>query len=98
MKVALITNYWKDSQGGGIKTYLVNLVNEIQSRGIEVNVLFREGVDPQQFNGEMNKMWFSWSCFNQLRKIRPDVIHSQGTWYCLLPGFLYKKALLQNPT
>lgn len=91
MKIAIISNYWKNSDGGGIKTYLVNLVTELQRRGIEVKVLFRDGTDPLNFQGGTNKMWFSWSCFNQLLKIRPDVIHSQGAWYCLLPGFLYKK-------
>ncbi|HBH12211.1 MAG TPA: hypothetical protein DDX29_03680 [Clostridiales bacterium] len=91
MKIALITNYWKNSDGGGIKTYLVNLVDALQDKGADVSVLFREGDDPEHFCGGKNKIAFSFACFRQLRQIRPDVIYSQGTWYCLFPGVLYKK-------
>ncbi|KKG83989.1 glycosyltransferase family 4 protein [Methanosarcina mazei] len=91
MKIALITNYWINSNGGGIKTYLMNLVDSLQDKGTHVNILFREGDDPTQFFGGRNKIIFSLNCFRQLQKIRPEVIHSQGTWYCLLPGVLYKK-------
>lgn len=91
MKVALVTNYWKNSEGGGIKTYLVNLVDALKDKGVEVVVLYREGDDPEHFHCDTNKALFSWSCYLQLRKIQPDVIHSQGSWFCLLPGYLYKK-------
>ncbi|MBP8624050.1 MAG: glycosyltransferase family 4 protein [Methanothrix sp.] len=91
MKAALITHYWKSSDGGGVKTYVVNLVDALQNKGADVSVLFRKGDDPEQFCGGRNKAAFSFACLRQLRKIRPDVIYSQGTWYCLLPGVLYKK-------
>ena len=91
MKIALITNYWKDSDGGGVKTYLVNLVGALQNKGTNVSVLFREGDDPEHFCGGKNKVGFSFACYRQLRKIRPEIIYSQGTWYCLLPGVIYKK-------
>jgi glycosyltransferase involved in cell wall biosynthesis len=91
MKTALITNYWKNSDGGGIKTYLVNLVGALQGKGADVSVLFREGDDPEHFCGGRNKVAFSFNCYRQLQKIRPEVIYSQETWYCLLPGVLYKE-------
>jgi len=91
MKTALITNYWKNSDGGGVKTYLVNLVGALQNKGTDVSVLFRQGDDPENFCGGKNKIAFSFACYRQLQKIRPEVIYSQGTWYCLLPGVLYKK-------
>ena len=91
MKTALITNYWKNSDGGGIKTYLVNLVDALQNKGADVSVIFREGDDPEHFCGGKDKVGFSFACYRQLRKIRPEVIYSQGTWYCLLPGVIYKK-------
>lgn len=91
MKIALITNYWKNSDGGGIKTYLVNIVDALQNRGADVSVLFRDGEDPEQFRSGSNKVAFSFACYRQLKKILPDVVHTQGTWYCLLPGVLYKK-------
>jgi len=89
VKIALITNYWKNSDGGGVKTYLVNLVGALQNQGPDVSVLFREGDDPEHFCGD--KVGFSFAYYRQLRKIRPEVIYSQGTWYCLLPGVIYKK-------
>jgi hypothetical protein len=54
-------------------------------------VLFREGDDPEHFCGGKDKVGFSFACYRRLRKIRPEVIYSQGTWYCLLPGVFYKK-------
>ena len=33
MKIALITNYWKNSDGGGVKTYIMNLVRKEKSSG-----------------------------------------------------------------
>jgi len=91
MKIALITNYWKNSDGGGIKTYLVNLVDALQDKGADVTVLFRWGDNPKHFCGGRNKVVFSLACYRHLRKIRPEVIYSQGAWYCLLPGVLYTK-------
>jgi len=91
MKVAMITNYWKNSDGGGVKNYLVNLVDALREIGIKLCVLFREGMDPHEFQGSRNKILFVIDCFRELLKIRPDVIHSHGTWYCLLPGVLYNK-------
>ena len=91
MKLAVITNFWKNSDGGGIKTYLVNLVDVLKSKGLDVNVLFRLGNDSEHFCGGKNKIAFTFRCYQQLRKIQPDVIHSQGAWYCLLAGVLYKK-------
>jgi hypothetical protein len=38
MKTALITHYWKTSDGGGIKTYLVNLVGALRNKGADVSV------------------------------------------------------------
>jgi len=91
MKIALITNYWKNSGSGGIKTYLVNLVDALKNQGADVSVIFREGYDPEHFYGGKNKFAFIFACYRHLQKIHPEVIHSQGTWYCLLPGVLYKK-------
>jgi len=90
MKIALITHYWKNSDGGGIKTYTVNLFDMLRKKGVCVKVLYRFGDDPEQFDGGRNKLTFPFTCYRQLRKLRPNVIHSHGTWYCLLPGVIYK--------
>lgn len=90
VKTVLITNYWKNSNGGGVKTYVVNLVEALKNKGEEVNVIFRWGDDPEHICGGRNKIVFVLTSYRQLKKIRPEVIYSQGTWYCLLPGVLYK--------
>lgn len=91
MRIALITNYWKNSNGGGVKNYVINLVDALREKGNEVQVLFSEGNDPEQFQCKRNKLSFSLACYRKLRENRPEVIFSQGTWYCLLPGVLYKR-------
>lgn len=90
MKVVHITNYWRKSNGGGLKTYVTNLVDALTRRGLDVNVCFREGDDPTQFHLIGDKITFSLSCLQILQRQRPDVVHSHGEWYCLLPGCLYK--------
>lgn len=91
MKVVIISDYWENSQGGGIKNYLINLVNHLNSKNIEVNVLFREGDDSKNFKIEGSKFTFIKKSFSLLRKIKPDVVHTHEKWYCLLAGCLYKK-------
>jgi hypothetical protein len=91
MNITFITEYWKNSDGGGIKTYLVNLVDTLKNRGTDVSVLFRWGGDPEHFCGGRNKVAFSFACYRQLQKIRPEAVYSQDSWYCLFPGVLYKK-------
>jgi G3E family GTPase len=43
MKIAVITGYWKNSLGGGVTTYLTNLVTEFKNRKLEVNVISKFG-------------------------------------------------------
>lgn len=90
-KIAIITVYWKNSDGGGIKTYLTNLVNGLESRGLYPHVLFKEGHDLDNFCINTNKLLFSIRSLLILRKIGPEIIHSHSAWYCLLPGVIYKK-------
>lgn len=91
MKVAVITHHWKESDGGGIRTYVVNVVESLRSKGVDVSVLFRDGVDPQEFKARGGLVAFTLDCYRQLRKVRPDVVHSHNSWHCLLPGLIYKK-------
>jgi len=91
MKIALITNYWINSNGGGVKTYLTNLVGEFKKNSnIRIDIIFREGEDNENYHVPKNKLSFSVKSFYILNKIKPDVIYSQGTWYCLLGSVLYR--------
>jgi L-malate glycosyltransferase len=91
MKIVIITTYWKNSPGGGITTYLTNLANEFKARNHDVDIIFNVGLDSQNYHVQNNKVIFSLKSHLLLNKIFPDVIYSQGTWYCLLAGYLYKK-------
>lgn len=91
----ITTTYWKGSQGGGIKTYLVNLAEELKTRGVEVDVIFREGSDPE--NHKVDEESRSplpvkvLSAFGKIRRIKPEVIHSHGgMYYYIFAGYLYK--------
>ncbi|PKP51132.1 MAG: hypothetical protein CVT90_03115, partial [Candidatus Altiarchaeales archaeon HGW-Altiarchaeales-3] len=92
MVIVIITHYWKNSPGGGIKMYTRNLVDELKKRdNIKVKVIFKEGKDLENAKVGGSKFLFPIKTFFVLRKFKPRVIHSQGTWYCLLPGYIYKK-------
>ncbi len=91
MKTAIITHYWKNSDGGGMRTYLTNIVEELnKNRNLEVKVIYKEGEDLENYNIKGNGFIFSIRSFLALEKIKPDAIYSQGTWYCLLAGYMYK--------
>lgn len=90
MKVALITNYWRESQGGGIRVYLQNLVRELAASGADVRVIFREGHDPDEVGIPASQRLFAVRSLSALRKYRPDVITVHGGWHCLFPAVAYK--------
>lgn len=91
MKIVVITNYWRDSDGGGLKKYITNLVEELENRGLDIKVIYRLGYDNTRKKGNENKVLFLINSFFYLKKTRPMIIQSFGGWYCLLPAVIYKK-------
>lgn len=90
MRIIIITEFWRNSDGGGIKTYLVNLVETLTEMGHPVKVLFRKGDDPDQMFVGTSAIGFHRKCYNALREGHPDVINNQGDIFCLLSGVIYK--------
>jgi len=88
--VVLITTYWKNSPGGGVKTYLTGLASSLQGHGIDVKVVFREGSDENNYKITGSRYLFPFKAFKTLLIIKPQAVHSHGTWYCLMVGVLYK--------
>ncbi|HWQ20078.1 MAG TPA: glycosyltransferase family 4 protein, partial [Methanotrichaceae archaeon] len=93
MRVVITTVYWKGSSGGGIKTYLTNLAKELKKRGSRVDVIFREGDDPENYKIEdspilpLNIV----KAFIALMRLKPQVIHSHGgMYYYLIAGHIYR--------
>jgi len=91
INVAVITPYWKGSPGGGILTSIKGLVKELERRGIIIKVLFSQGIDQDNYWIKGNRFLFPIKAFWSLRRIRPEILHSQSTWYCLMAGYLFKK-------
>ena len=91
MKIALITNYWKYSQVGGVRSFLINLVEELTRKNVTVKILYRDQLSDTGVVIPEKKGIFIFKSIIGLKWIEPDIIHSQGTWYCLLPGVIYKK-------
>lgn len=93
MKVLMTTTYWKGCQGG-IRTYVMNLVQELQNQGIEVEVVFREGNDTENYKIMDNKSLFPVKILNALRllmKVQPDIVHSHGgMYYYLMAAYIYR--------
>lgn len=92
MRIAITAKYWKKSEGGGVRNYLISLVDEYSKNdNLEVSVIFREGEDYENYRIEGHKLSFCINSFLKLKEIKPQIIHSHGEWYCILPGYLYKK-------
>jgi len=89
MKLALITNYWINSDGGGVRNFTKNFVDCLKEK-MDVIVFFREGEDPKNHKLPMNKQKFISSAKRFLFKEKPDVILSQGGWFTILPAIHYK--------
>ncbi len=89
-KIVLITGYWKNSPGGGVKTYLTGLSSSLEKRGCDVKVIFSEGSDDSNYKITGSRFLFPFKAFIRLLNIKPQVVHSHGSWYCLMAGFLYK--------
>ncbi|MDI6720030.1 MAG: glycosyltransferase family 4 protein [Methanomicrobiales archaeon] len=92
MRVAIVTEYWKESPGGGIKVFLANLVEELQARAVDVRVLFRVGSDPEQIGLPVNPKLFALKAFLALQQIQPDAVHVHGAdGHTLFPAIVHKK-------
>jgi glycosyltransferase involved in cell wall biosynthesis len=91
LRIAILTNYWYNSRGGGLKTYLFGLTEGLKNNGINPYVVFREGYDPGNYKINGSKYIYPIKSLFVLRKIRPNVIHSQGSWFCILSGYLWKQ-------
>jgi glycosyltransferase involved in cell wall biosynthesis len=91
MLIALVSHYWRHSRGGGVLSYITNLVAELQKNAIVVKVVFKEGIDEGNYQIKGHRFLFPIKAFLVLKRIRPEAVLSQGPWYCLLSGCLYKK-------
>lgn len=82
MKLVMITEYWKNSPGGGIKTYLVSLVDHLKAAGIETDVIFYEGRDSLNYAVSGSRIT---GILKTLATLRPaEAVRDQHTEYLVL--------------
>lgn len=91
MKIAILTDFWINSDGGGINEYTKNLVSELKNNKIEVIVLFRKGYDKTNYKLSSNKIKFIIDAISILNSKHPDIILCQGGWFAAIPSIIYKK-------
>lgn len=90
-EILFISNYWKKSQGGGISTYLINLVEALKKRGLSVRVFSRHGIDPDQTILSGSKHFFVLKALRLLRNKPNSPIVTSNDWYCLLPAIILQR-------
>jgi hypothetical protein len=71
MKVALVTQYWKESSGGGLKVYPDHLSGELRG-GNEVSVIFNQGCDDGNYKFGGSALSQAAGIFSALIRARPD--------------------------
>ncbi|MGB9928796.1 MAG: glycosyltransferase family 4 protein [Methanosarcina sp.] len=90
MKIVMFTPYYQPVIGG-ITNYTSHLTDSLRRRNNKVIVITRYGDNKSDVYAlNTNKLLFSLKSFIKLFNIKPDVIHSHGGWYTLLPGVMYK--------
>ncbi len=88
----MITQYWKESPGGGLKVYLANLVGELSGmNGNRINVIFGNGTDPDNYRISGNFLVQSAKIFSTLIDTKPHVVHTHDSMFYLLPSYLYAR-------
>ena len=91
MKIVIITNYWRESPGGGAKVYVTNFVDHLIEKDLDIEVIFRQGQDLDQTKCPKNTILFMIFSFFRLLQTKPNVIQAMDPWYCLLPAVMYRK-------
>lgn len=66
-------------------------MDELKLKDFKVSVIFGKGIDPENYKVEGSRFLYPMKAFFILRKIKPEVIHSQSNWFCLLASVVYKK-------
>lgn len=91
MKVCIVTAYYHPVRGG-VTTYVSNLAKALRkNQNIKVDIITRFGESSSDVCAiNRNKFFFVVNAFFVLLQKKPEVLHSQGSWYILLPCVMYK--------
>jgi len=90
-QIIIISNYGLDSDGGGVKVYTRNLVSALKRLEWNSIILMREGTRTKdEIKLSKNKILYIIKATEQLNKLKPKYILSQGGWFTALPAAIYK--------
>lgn len=95
MRICLLTPYYLPIKGG-ITNYVFYLSKNLDEKNHISYVITNRGIKNSEnvFVADTNKIFFIFKALLQIRKIRPEVLHSHAHWYVLAPCVVYK---LLNP-
>lgn len=88
MKIAIISPYYPPADGG-IAVFVKELSYELTEKGIDIQMISREG--PENFNIPGSKQDFIKKSVKMLSDFKPDVINAHSNWMTIKASLDYKK-------
>lgn len=91
MRICLTTPYFLPIKGG-ISNYVYHLSKNLDEKNQKTCVITNRGTKNAEnvYVADAGKIFFILKAFLQIRKFKPDVIHSHAHWYVLAPCIIYK--------
>lgn len=91
MNICLLTPYYHPIKGG-ITNFVYFLSKSLIEKKYETNIITNRGKKDASnvYIIDKNKIVFILKVFIQIRRLRPNVLHSHANWYMLVPCVLYK--------
>lgn len=91
MKICLLTPYYIPVRGG-ISNYVFHLSRNLDGKITHSYIIANKGGKDSEnvYINNTNKIFFICKALLQIKKIRPDVLHSHAHWYVLAPCVIYK--------
>ena len=92
MNLAILTHYWRSSRGGGINTYVTELVNMLNKtfHNTGIKIIFIDGDDNSNYKISKRLFVSTIESFVMLIRIKPDVIHVHESFELLVGAALYR--------
>ena len=91
MKIAFLVTHWKNTQGTGVTRYFINLNNEFKKyKDVQIFVIYMKGDDPDNYKINGTKYTFPIRAIPILKKIEPDILYMDTSWYFLLTGVIFR--------
>lgn len=91
MKIVIFTHYWKTSQGGGINTYIRELVDHLKHK-FDINIVYTFGpFDKNNYKIPPSRICSVVLSLFYLIKVKPQVLHIHESFDFLAVAVIYKK-------